>query len=1112
MTEENPAPAQPAHDAAPWTPPAPGHLAAMLPQYDEWVMIGCGGMGAVYRARQISLDRPVAIKVLPPLVGEDAAEFVQRFTNEARTMARLNHPAIVSVHDFGATPDGLLYFAMEYIDGTDVFKMVHAQKKLPPEHALSITAHVCDALAYAHEHGVIHRDIKPANILINMEGAVKVADFGLASMHDPAQAAGQQETGTIRGTPDYVAPEVLVIGATVDGRADLYAVGVMLYNMLTGDIPHHACKPASQKSGCDHRFDAIIRKATEHDVTQRYQSAREIRRDLDRILTVPVAKEQPVHRLHGGMPPRPIQHQPPPPKGIPWALLGAALIVLGGASLFLMKSGTSSAKTSPQHETVKSPPPKPLPGDPIPADKQPPAPARPTVVQAGASKGSPLSKLPVLSYAGHHYQIVEAEASFNEAQKHAESLGAHLLTITSQEEMNWLDQALPPLLKQAPQSMATIGGSRENGVWKWVTGEPFNYTRWDSSGPAPDSEPTKNFALKLTAQGAAAAWGYGLHNGRRAFILEWDGSPAGTPQPVATKPMPPPPPPVAESEGARRLRELDTQFHAALERDVLGPHRTALSDLNSKYTAAIDRSLATAAMNGPEALALREERQRIEKNGPLPADDPPSIPGILKTLRSTYRTSARPLDLARHNGIITVFLRYEEVLKTLEAEWTKASKIDDAKLAGTRLRNIGRERATLLNEAKELIPGGKELVLTKRDRFVSSETFQPPVEFTIVAKTDSRNLRLAYTARQVIFNWEVNPDDLRLDADPGGGRHAPGQGRLPEDTFVTIHWRIMPHMQSITVDGERRYLHFGDYSKVSKPLEIFPALASTVTVKSIKVSALDEQALTDRASSVPEMQELFVSRPNWTGEITIPPGTYQPFRRINIGAPGTRDPKAQNNEQRGDVTSQPGTRIENVRFHIQEGSWKAAGGMFRDVKISADLGGAFTASGCLFQDCAFAKEGGWYIAWHSSKWTFTDCVFTGSFLQNWKLGDVGMKLDACTFHNVDFISIGYKEDAGAEVKRDWLTIKNCRFVNCRVPESFALATQNCVFEKCTFGEPEEKLPVQSPLTAAIYLQDPVNQPKAGDGRTFTTLPAIQAPSGIGANVKHRLKGKVLDFE
>ena len=120
-------------------------------------------------------------------------------------MAKMNHPSIVNVYDFGETNTGLLYIVMEFIDGTDVSKMIAVQGKLPEDYALSITAHVCDALAYAHKNGVIHRDIKPANILINMEGAVKVADFGLAKANDPSQS-GITKTNMAMGTPDFVAP------------------------------------------------------------------------------------------------------------------------------------------------------------------------------------------------------------------------------------------------------------------------------------------------------------------------------------------------------------------------------------------------------------------------------------------------------------------------------------------------------------------------------------------------------------------------------------------------------------------------------------------------------------------------------------------------------------------------------------------------------------------------------------------------------------------------------------------------------------------------------------------------------------------------------------------
>ena len=160
-----------------WEPPTAEELQALMPGYTIEKILGRGGMGAVYRGVQTNLDRPVAIKILPPGVEKEDPSFAERFKSEARLMAKLNHPAVVAVYDFGTTSAGQLYFAMEYVDGSDVSQMIAAQGKLPPEHALAITAHVCDALGAAHELGIVHRDIKPANVLLNMKGQVKVADF-----------------------------------------------------------------------------------------------------------------------------------------------------------------------------------------------------------------------------------------------------------------------------------------------------------------------------------------------------------------------------------------------------------------------------------------------------------------------------------------------------------------------------------------------------------------------------------------------------------------------------------------------------------------------------------------------------------------------------------------------------------------------------------------------------------------------------------------------------------------------------------------------------------------------------------------------------------------------
>ncbi len=253
-------------------------------------------MGAVYRGTQINLDRPVAIKILPPDLDQEdemGANYTERFKNEARAMAQLSHPGIVSVFDSGETADGLLYIVMEFVEGTDVARMVAEQGRLHSQHAMAITAHVCDALQYAHDRGIVHRDIKPANIMVRYDGVVKVADFGLAKIDKPGES-GLTRSGMAMGTLHYMAPEALMLGSQVDHRADVYAVGVMLYQMLTGKLPQGLFTPPSQQiPGLDPRYDSIISQALRDDREIRYQNIHLLRNDLDGILTQPIVKVAP---------------------------------------------------------------------------------------------------------------------------------------------------------------------------------------------------------------------------------------------------------------------------------------------------------------------------------------------------------------------------------------------------------------------------------------------------------------------------------------------------------------------------------------------------------------------------------------------------------------------------------------------------------------------------------------------------------------------------------------------------------------------------------------------------------------------------------------------------
>lgn len=268
------------HGGPAWTPPTVEEMQAVLPDYDWVRLVGRGGMGAVYLARQPALDRPVAIKVLPVLADDEGVGFVKRFKNEARFMASLSHPGIVHVYDLGTLPGGMGYFVMEYVEGTDVARMMKAAGgRLPPAQAAAITADVCAALHHAHGKGVVHRDIKPANVLITPEGAVKVVDFGLAKHSSPADGAATG-TGLTLGTPDFAAPEMRISGVHVDGRADVYAAGVMLYNMVTGAIPRGVFQPVGRQVRGAGPLDAVIRKAMSADRESRHPTAGAMRTAL----------------------------------------------------------------------------------------------------------------------------------------------------------------------------------------------------------------------------------------------------------------------------------------------------------------------------------------------------------------------------------------------------------------------------------------------------------------------------------------------------------------------------------------------------------------------------------------------------------------------------------------------------------------------------------------------------------------------------------------------------------------------------------------------------------------------------------------------------------------
>ncbi len=251
--------------------PAIGEIQSAFPQFEILECIGRGGMGVVYKVRQPQLDRLLALKILLPGCETDPA-FAERFSREARALAKLGHPNIVAVHDFGET-GGFFWLTMEYVDGVNLRQAMEASR-FSPAQALALIPDLCTALQYAHDHGILHRDIKPENILLDARGRVKIADFGIARIigDEPADFT-LTRTGNVLGSAAYIAPEQIERPHDVDHRADLYSLGVVFYEMLTGELPLGRFPAPSEKSSSAPQLDEVVFRTLEKERERRYQSA-----------------------------------------------------------------------------------------------------------------------------------------------------------------------------------------------------------------------------------------------------------------------------------------------------------------------------------------------------------------------------------------------------------------------------------------------------------------------------------------------------------------------------------------------------------------------------------------------------------------------------------------------------------------------------------------------------------------------------------------------------------------------------------------------------------------------------------------------------------------------
>jgi len=529
--------------------PSVEELQPSFPGYEVEDLVAQGGMGAVYRARQKSLDRWVAIKILPREFGADE-QFRTNFEGEAKTMARLNHPNLIAVHDCGEA-GGYLFIIMELVDGQSLHQAA-GDDAIEQCEAARLVAGICRGLAHAHRSGILHRDIKPENILLAPGPQPKIVDFGLArplgERADPEQA--------VYGTPGYSAPEVVVNPAAVDQRADIFSTGVLFYKLLTGRLPEAPWQPPSALVRSAAGLDKVVRRATHPSPEMRYADADKMADDLEKLV------KQLSGPLAGGGSVAPALHtaearpgMPPAAGGAPAVVsstgsrfgLMAAVVVVGlalGAAWFIVNGGMEETppvgegeRVSPEPSPGESPPlPEPAstrpvavvsgdPREPVPPASAPPDPAPEPVetvleslarLQPGLRNGD-LAELPMgcVSRGESHFLLVESKFDWDGASRFAERHGAQMAAFGSAEDLAW---AAAELRIEEPVWLG-LSDSGTEGKWCWVDGREVDAALWAPGQPDNTSSPDDGEDFAVLLPGAILDDEPG--STERMFILQW---------------------------------------------------------------------------------------------------------------------------------------------------------------------------------------------------------------------------------------------------------------------------------------------------------------------------------------------------------------------------------------------------------------------------------------------------------------------------------------------------------------------------------------------------------------------------------------------------------------
>lgn len=718
----------------------------------------------------------------------------------------------------------MLYIVMEYIDGADLQQMMRTGG-LTVDHLFDWISQVCEALQYAHSQGIVHRDIKPGNIMISREGIVKVADFGLAKLTGgDGQNTRLTMTNMTMGTPDYVAPEALEEGIEVDHRADIYAVGVMLYEMLTGKVPRGSWRPPSMvNSHIDSRFDALVTRAMEADRDCRFQNISEISSELTSIWTttddsVPliadkIAGGRTTSRgsslasgagVTGGQAPGSSPKKAGRSKSGLWIGITVAItVLLVAAGWFLMRPPSDTAETAGMAVTEKE-----------------------TVLEPSSSPS--------------REETPEA-AGIQDNQPQENSLLAAAPTTKPAAEKPVPEETVgSTAIASAKMEEQAAGDPPKPGVEEGSTPKPGDSTAGQDNMDKP--KVAKSSVPEKGTMGAA---------------------PASAPL----------------TEAGRRVAELLGRYDSGYRRTMLAPHEKALEELKSQYVRALGRRRDAIAASGnlDHVIAFRDEIERVESGGELPSPDESGLEELSR-LRGTYLEQVGRLEDEHRNRIATLINPLDAAFLSLEEEFTKAGKVEEAleiRQERLRIREEGMPFAEI--ETATLFSGLAENQSTEEEK---ESTNQPPIGINEKEFSSAE----AAAADRKAAEWALTKGG-RIELDIDGSSI---ELRGPESVTTTDVAALLPEkaFQLVTVDfnGNRNFSN-----------EEFARFPASPGLRNLN---LGQTLFSDRASarvlrrfpSLEELQIPFAGADEWAGALEdVPTLRRVSFYRTQLTDDGARE-------------------------------------------------------------------------------------------------------------------------------------------------------------------------------------------------------------------------------